>query len=178
MSSADIQAIAAAVQASAAVITLPYIALQVRRAKKDAEHQSRLVNQQAQQHSEQLAHQTAAIQVQARAAEIAIYQGFTEVMIDIDQCFVHSPDLRPCFYAGKDLATDDPSYDKATAIAEMFRDFEYHIARHQGFLADDIFTGWARYFDFIRSNSPIFARFSADSASWFVQVGESSVESN
>lgn len=173
MTPGDWQAIGQCVQAAAAILALPYIALQVRHARAEARHQRDQAEARAGIDSEQLSHQVAAIEASTRAAEAAVYQGFNELMMRIDLCFVEHPELRPFFYGGLDLEGDrlaeQRTEQQVMAMAETFRDLEDHVARCQLFLGVEVFRGWQRYFSHIREHSPAFKQFCHETGAWYAE---------
>lgn len=164
LSDNDLQALGQCVQAAAALLALPYIAVQLYETKKQAGEQARM-------HSDQLEHQIKAIESSTTAAKASVYQGFTDLMVRIDMCFVDHPDLRPYFYGKQDVPPEGSEAQRVFAIAEALRDLEDHVARHEHFLEPAVFAGWKEYFTFLRAHSPAYARFCDFTTEWYVDGG-------
>lgn len=163
----DIQAMAESLQAFASLIALPYIALQVRHAKNDARRQNDHAAELARLQTEQLSHQVKASEEHAVAAEAAVYHGFIDLMMRIELCLVRYPEIRAYFYGGATMSSNTPTDPRVLVVAEMLRDLEDHVAKHEHFLDTGSFTGWQRYFEFIRENSPVYCQFCSDTSDWY-----------
>jgi hypothetical protein len=164
LSDADLQALGQCVAAAASLLALPYIALQLYQAKKEAADQARV-------YSEQAEHQFRAIEGSTRAAKASVYQGFTDMMVKIDMCFIAHPELRPYFYGKQDFPPGAPEDQRVIAMAETLRDLQDHVLRHEHFLEPAVFAGWKAYFSFLCEHGPVFRRFCSLSSDWYVETG-------
>jgi hypothetical protein len=58
-----------------------------------------------------------------QSVEGSIYASITTQTLAQDEIFINNPELRPYFYAGKELDPNDPLREKVHAIAEYLLDF-------------------------------------------------------
>jgi hypothetical protein len=58
-----------------------------------------------------------------QSVEGSIYASITTQTLAQDEIFINNPELRPYFYAGKELDHNDPLREKVHAIAEYLLDF-------------------------------------------------------
>ena len=74
-------------------------------------------------------------QVQSRTvARDGIYAKASDWTFDLDKVFVQYPELRPYFYANKDIDEKDPVYPRALAVAEYTADTMDSVLAQKGFV--------------------------------------------
>lgn len=133
----------AALGSLATALSLVYVALQTREARR----QSELAN---------------------RLAKLGAHDRLTDLTVQIDVLFVHNPHLRKYFYSGEgfgELVGDD--LHQVLAMAELLCDFMENALQHESFDSEKITGEWRDYcFALLRDSSAIRA-FLHENEHWY-----------
>ena len=104
------------------------------------------------------------------ALKRSIYGSISNWTFELDKAFLQSPELRPYFYDGKDIDTDDPLYPKAQQMAEYMLDTFDSVLEHKAYFPGTGGTphvGWARWFYDSFDRSPILGKYIETNRRWY-----------
>jgi hypothetical protein len=106
---------------------------------------------------------------QRDATLVIAYQSMTAQMADMDRYLLDNLDLRPYFFAGKDLPSVGDEHDRVLAVAEMYVNLMDNVLTQAPALnRDGIAADWERYFRDVYDTSPAIRVFWADhGGEWF-----------
>jgi hypothetical protein len=89
--------------------------------------------------------------------------------LGLDRVFIEYPELRPYFYEEKDIAKEDPLYNRVVAVAEMHLDtFDYALKHAEDFQNYEPFPGSEKVWmqDMFRK-SPILRHYLQTKKAWY-----------
>jgi hypothetical protein len=106
---------------------------------------------------------------QRDATLVLAYQNMTAQMAEMDRFFLEHLDLRPYFFAGKELPIALDEQDRVLAVAEMYVNLMDNVLTQVPALnRDGIASDWETYFRDVYDTSPAIRLFWAEHArEWF-----------
>jgi hypothetical protein len=115
----------------------------------------------------QVRHLDKQVENSRRATESNVYQGISELMIDIDRIYIEHPSLRPYFYDNWPEPTETAMRFRVSALAEVYIDLMDDMVTQEPHLSDFIKDGWERYFIDIMRTSPALQNFWRENRTWY-----------
>jgi hypothetical protein len=102
------------------------------------------------------------MQHEQNVAVATLYHTITHQFVELDRFFVDRPELRPFFYEGAGIPSDDPVLrSRVEAVAEMLFDLAESCHANNRVL-EKIATDWDKYFSFIYACSPALRQYAKD----------------
>jgi hypothetical protein len=94
-----------------------------------------------------------------KSLKTAIYANMSNWTFELDKTFLQHPELRPYFYAGKDMDPGDPLYLKAESVAELLLDnFDSMLEFRPYFPGGAPHEGWINWMHDSFESSPVLVR--------------------
>lgn len=106
----------------------------------------------------------------AQSLKENIHEISSNQMFDMDKVFIDHPEMRPYFYARKDISENDPSYQRALAISEYLLDyFGSILVQRKRFPNVWPSNWWYPYFTYVFANSPLLCRQLKETKEWYTE---------
>lgn len=101
------------------------------------------------------------------ATRAAVYQGLSQIMLDVDRLFINYPSLRPYFYDNVGEPDDPAKRNRLSAIAETYVDMMDNFLIQAPHLEQFIAEPWDDYFRDLMGRSPAIRRFWSEHRQWY-----------
>lgn len=103
----------------------------------------------------------------SRYVRVTSYKSATELFLELDRSLLQYPEIRPYFYEGAQMTTDDQNRNRVLTMAELFLDvFEWIGLREYGLSEDD----WREYTSAVFRNSPALREYHQAHPEWHPKV--------
>jgi hypothetical protein len=183
-----VESLGAAAGAIGTLITLIFVALQLRRQseslrdQRDASvrsldavskqiaaqaEQTAYVAEQTRLQTRQAAHVAEQTAILAKSNKSLLYQNVTREMQSLSRIFLAEPNLRPYFYEGAPPPESGDLGSRVRIVSEMFVDLIAITLNTDVFFDDDNRMSWTTYFEYIASGSQAIQDYWTEHGEWY-----------